>query len=263
MSSPLHSALTAARAAGEILRDKFLHPHEIQFKGWRDIVTDADFAAQKTALDILARDFPAYAVLSEEGRHDIDLAAPVPTWVIDPLDGTVNYSRQFPVFSVAIGLVHHGEIQLGVIHDPLQNETFFAEKGRGAFLQRGADEPQSMQVSNINDMGEAIVGVDWSRDPGVRRKVIEALHRVGAEARTIRAIGSAALGLAYTAAGRLDGYYHLALQPWDVAAGAVIITEAGGQVSKPDGRAWALGNPQLVASNGVLHAALVKTLALT
>jgi len=264
MPTPLQSALTAARAAGQILHDKFLHPREITSKGWRDIVTDADFAAQKAILEILAKDFPDHAVLSEEGRRDAqaDLAAPVPTWVIDPLDGTANYSRQFPAFSVAIGLVHQGEILLGVIHDPMQDETFFAEKGQGAFIQYGGDPPQPMQVSRVADLGDVFVGVDWARDPGTRQRVLEALVRVGAEARTIRAIGSAALGMAYVAAGRLDGYYHLALQPWDVAAGAIIVTEAGGQLSAPDGSEWRLGNMQLVASNGALHPLMVKTLAL-
>jgi len=241
-----------------------LHPREIKSKGWRDIVTDADFAAQRAILEILTKDFPDYAVLPEEERHDAqaDLAAPVPTWVIDPLDGTANYARQFPAFSVAIGLVHQGEILLGVIHDPMQGETFFAEQGRGAFIQYGGDSPQPMQVSRVADLDDVFVGVDWARDPGTRQKVLQALVRVGAEARTLRAVGSAALGLAYVAAGRLDGYFHLAFQPWDVAAGAVLVTEAGGQLSAPDGSEWRLGNMQLVASNRVLHKELVRMIGL-
>jgi len=263
VATPLHTALAAAAAAGEVLHRKFPQAREVRSKGWRDIVTDADFAAQEVVLEILTRDFPDYAILSEEGRHDADLSAPVPTWVIDPLDGTTNYARQFPVFSVAIALVHDHAFQLGVIYDPMQREAFFAERGQGAFIQRGDDQPQPMRVSSIADPGEALVGVDWARDPGVRQRVLEALARVGAVARTVRSIGSAALGLAYVAAGRLDGYYHLSLQPWDAAAGAILVAEAGGALSTPDGGAWQLGDTQLVASNGRLHGALIKTLALT
>jgi len=261
MTTPLQTALEAATAAGDLLRRTFTHTREVKSKGWRDIVTDADFAAQHAITDLIAACFPSHAILSEEGRHDTDLTAPVPTWVIDPLDGTTNYARQFPSFSVSIALVHLSEIQLGVIHDPLRRETFFAEKGWGAFVQ-DEDEPRPLRVSEVTDMGEALIGLDWARDPALRQRVVGALGRVSAECRTVRAVGSAALGLAYLAAGRLDGYYHLALQPWDVAAGALIVQEAGGQISAPDGSAWHLGLGQVVASNRLLHAALLRTLAL-
>ena len=263
MATPLQSALEAALAAGDVLRRKFPQAREVQSKGWRDIVTDADLAAQEAITDSLVPRFPDYAMLSEEGQPDVDLSAPVPTWVIDPLDGTTNYARQFPSFCVAIALVHRGETQLGVIHDPLRRETFFAERGRRAFVRREAGPDTPLHVSAVVDRGEALVGVDWARDPATRQRVADSLGRVAAACRTVRALGSAALGLAYLAAGRLDGYYHLALKPWDVAAGALIVTEAGGVLSTPDGGAWRLGMEQLVASNGGLHTALLRTLALT
>jgi myo-inositol-1(or 4)-monophosphatase len=262
MSTPLDSALEAALAAGDVLRAKFPHAREVKSKGWRDIVTDADLAAQHAIADVLISRFPDFALLSEEGHHEVDLTAPAPTWVIDPLDGTTNYARQFPSFGVSIALAHRGEIQLGVIHDPLRRDTFFAERGQGAFIQNEQGERQPMRASDLSDMGGALVGVDWPRDPALRQRVVEAIGRVAAECRTVRAVGSAALGLAYVAAGWLDGYYHLALQPWDVAAGALIVTEAGGQISAPDGSAWRLGMSQIVASNGVLHETLVRALAL-
>ena len=261
MTYLLQAALDAATAAGVLLRREFTHTRTVTSKGWRDIVTDADFAAQRTIMDLIASRFPDHAILSEEGRHDIDLTAPVPTWVIDPLDGTTNYARQFPSFSVSIALVHRSEIQLGVIHDPLRRETFFAEKDQGAFVQDEA-EPRPLRVSEVTDLGEALIGLDWARDSALRQRVVEALGRVATECRTVRAVGSAALGLAYLAAGRFDGYYHLALQPWDVAAGALIVEEAGGQISIPAGSAWHLGLGQVVASNRRLHAALLRTLAL-
>ena len=263
-TTPLDAALEAATAAGDVLRRKFPHAREVNSKGWRDIVTDADFAAQQAIADILVPRFPDFALLSEEGRHDIDLSAPAPTWVIDPLDGTTNYARQFPSFGVSIALAQRGEIQLGVIHDPLRRETFYAEKGKGAFARResGRRSPRPLRVSALTDFGGALVGVDWARDPALRQRIVEALGRVAAECRTVRAVGSAALGLAYVAAGWLDGYYHLALQPWDVAAGALIVTEAGGRISTPDGSAWQLGIGQAVASNEVLHEEFLRTLGL-
>jgi myo-inositol-1(or 4)-monophosphatase len=260
--TPLQGALEAAVAAGAVLRRKFPHAREVKSKGWRDIVTDADFAAQNAALSVLRARFPRHAVLSEEGRHDIDLKTHAPAWVIDPLDGTTNYSRRFPSFSVAIALVRGGELLLGVVHDPLRRDTFFAQKGRGAFLQSGRGRPRPVRVSGLANFGEALVGVDWARDPALRRRVAEAVGRASAECRTVRAIGSAALGLAYVAAGWLDGYFHLALQPWDVAAGALLVAEAGGRLSAPGGGAWHLGQAQLVASNRALHGMLLRALAL-
>ncbi len=263
-TTPLEAALEAAAAAGDVLRRKFPHAREVKSKGWRDIVTDADFAAQQAIADILVPRFPDFALLSEEGRHDIDLSASAPTWVIDPLDGTTNYARQFPSFGVSIALAQRGEIQVGVIHDPLRRETFYAEKGGGAFVRRenGRRAPRPLRVSALTDFGDALVGVDWARDPALRQRTVEALGRVAAACRTVRAVGSAALGLAYVAAGWLDGYYHLALQPWDVAANALIVTEAGGRLSAPDGNAWRLGLEQAVASNAVLHAEFLRILGL-
>ncbi len=262
MTLALQTALHAAVTAGNILRRKFKEPREIHSKGWRDIVTDADFAAQQAILRILTRQFPRHAILSEEGRHDVDLNSATPTWVIDPLDGTTNYSRQFPAWCVSIALTRAGEAQLGVIHDPLARETYYAEKRHGAFVRAGGGRARRLRVSAVTDLGEALVGVDWARDPAVRDSVVAALARVAAECRTVRAIGSAALGLAYLACGRLDGYYHLSLQPWDVAAGALLVTEAGGRITSQAGGAWRLGEPRVVASNNALHGALVEALQL-
>ncbi|MGH2522724.1 MAG: inositol monophosphatase family protein [Anaerolineales bacterium] len=263
MSIFLETALEAAAGAGAVLRDKFPQTREIKSKGWRDIVTDADFAAQQAALEILTARFPDHGILTEEGRHDVSLTASErPIWVMDPLDGTTNYARQFPAFSVALALVHQGEIQVGVIHDPLRRETFFAEKGQGAFRQGEPGPPQPLRVSRLTDFGDALIGVDWARDPAARQQVLEALVRVAPQCRTLRSVGSAALNLAYLAAGWLDGYFHLSLQPWDVAAGALLVTEAGGMISAPDGGAWQLGNRRAVVSNGLLHEVLLRTLEL-
>lgn len=262
MTILLTTAIEAAQAAGDVLRRKFSQTREVQSKGLRDIVTDADFAAQRVILDVIATRFPDHAILSEEGRHDIDLEAPGLTWIIDPLDGTTNYSRRFPCFSVSIGLAARGELLAGVVYDPLRRETFFAEKGQGAFVRGEREPPLPLQVSQICDLADAIIGVDWPRDPAAREKVVKAAGRVGAAGRTLRSLGTAALALAQLAAGGLDAYYHLTLFPWDVAAGALLIQEAGGQLSTPAGAHWRLDGLGVVASNGHLHAALLEALAL-
>jgi myo-inositol-1(or 4)-monophosphatase len=264
MTPTLETAIKAATRAGNVLRRKFREPREVKSKGWRDIVTDSDFAAQKVVLDTLTARFPKYRILSEEGQpsEPVDLSAPEPTWVIDPLDGTTNYARQFPSFSVSIALIHKGDLRVGVIHEPLRRETFYAERGHGAFLKFGSDAPRRLHVSALTDFGNALIGVDWARDPALRRRVVEALARVSSECRSVRAVGSAALGLAYTAAGWLDGYYHLSLFPWDVAAGALLVLESGGALSRPDGSAWQLVDRQVVASNALQHQKLLTTLQL-
>lgn len=262
LTPTLETAIEAATRAGNVLRRKLREAREVKSKGWRDIVTDADIAAQTTVLNVLTARFPKHVILSEEGQHDMDWQAPSPTWVIDPLDGTTNYARQFPSFCVSIGLIQRGALRVGVIHEPLRRETFYAEKGRGAFVLIGRGEPRRLRVNALTDFAGALIGVDWPRDPALRRRVVDALSRVAAECRTVRAVGSAALGLAYTAAGWLDGYYHLSLQPWDVAAGALLVLEAGGALTRPDGGAWQLADRGVVASNGPLHQKLLTTLAL-
>jgi myo-inositol-1(or 4)-monophosphatase len=264
MYAPLQTALEAAHRAGVILRRKFTQTRQVKSKGLRDIVTDADFAAQQAVTELIAARFPDHTILSEEGVQNVDLNAPAqaPIWVIDPLDGTTNYSRQFPSFCVVTGLIEAGETRLGVIYDPLRGETFFGESGKGAFVQTGRTRPRPLRISDLTTLKDALVGVDWARDPATRQRVVDTLGRVAPECRTIRAVGSAALSLAYVAAGRLDGYYHLAIQPWDVVAGALMVREAGGKVSAADGRPWSLTLGQVVASNGHFHDALLKMLAL-
>ncbi len=259
---PLAVALEAAIAAGDLLREMWPHDREVRLKGPRDIVTDADIAAQDAIAGIVRARFPEHHFLAEEGRHDISLDGPTPVWIVDPLDGTTNYARHLPNFCVAIGLARDGLAQVGAVYDPLRRELFYAERGGGAFVRRGADEEQALSVSAVPALAEAVAGADWAHEPALRDQALQALLRVAPACRTVRAFGSAALGLAYVAAGRLDAYYHLALQPWDVAAASLLITEAGGTLTRPDGQPWRLGHRQVAASNGALHAAFVDRLGL-
>ncbi len=262
MNPTLEAAIEAAVAAGAVLRRKWPQTRQVKSKGMRDIVTDADYAAQHAIAGRLQSRFPEYAFLGEEGPAAVDFTGPTPTWVVDPLDGTTNYARRVPCFSVAVALVQAGQVEVGVIHDPLRRETFYAARGQGAFVQAGRGRPQPLHASATSRLDDFIVGVDWAREPGLRQRSLEAHQRVATLCRTVRCFGSAALGLAYVATGWLDGYFHLALMPWDVAASALLIAEAGGCLTAPDGGAWRLGNGQLVASNARAHGRLVEVLAL-
>ncbi len=260
MSDYLATALEAAAIAGDLLREKWPQDRQIHVKGPRDIVTDADFAAQNAIADLVRDRFPDHLFLGEESRHDVSLDGPTPVWIVDPLDGTTNYSRHLPSFGVAVAVASDGQVQVGVVHDPLSRELFYAERGGGAFVRAGPARAEALSVSSVADLGEAVVGADWAHEPALRDQALQGLLRIAPACRTVRALGSAALGLAYVAAGRLDGYYHLSLQPWDVAAASLLVTEAGGALTRPDGQPWHLGHDQVAASNGRLHAAFVETL---
>jgi myo-inositol-1(or 4)-monophosphatase len=259
--SRLTTAIEAALAAGDVLRRKYHQARTVRSKGLRDLVTDADVAAQGAILARLRAAHPTDASLSEEGQNETDLASLTPTWLIDPLDGTNNYARQVPMFGVSIGLVVGGLLQLGVVLDPLRRELYYAERGQGAFLQTGRGRPRRLTVSSVVEVGRAMLAIGWPRDDRLRARAAELTPRLGAACHSLRATGSAALALAYIAAGRLDGSFFLRLQPWDVAAGAALILEAGGQISALDGGPWQLESPQLVASNGHLHAEMTRRLA--
>lgn len=258
----LQTAIEAAHRAGEVLLRKLPQTRQVRIKGPRDIVTDADEAAQQMIAELIRDRFPKHAFLGEEGGQRADFKGVTPTWIVDPLDGTTNYARRFPSFCVSVALAESGVLRVGVIYDPVRRETFYAAAGQGALLQRGRAGPLPMRVSTTADLAEALVGLDWARDPTLRARTLAALARVAAACRTLRATGSAALGLAYLAAGWLDAYFHLMLAPWDIAAGSLIIRESGGVITTPSGAPWTLGQPAVVASNGALHAKLLDELGL-
>lgn len=245
MSELLDFTITMARTAGGILRDKYVQPREIHAKGWRDFYTDADLAAQSAIVDLVRSREPHAAILAEENIQPP--AGATSMWVIDPLDGTTNYSRHIPVFSTSIALVQNGEPILGVIYDPLRDDLFAAEAGQGATLN---GEP--IHVSTASEIGEAIIGLDWGRGEEARSRELAWLQRTGLQSRTIRAIGSAALGLCYLAAGWIDVYYHGALMPWDGAAGKIIIEEAGGQLFNHQRQPWNYVEPDCIGCNPAL-----------
>lgn len=222
-------ALRAAVAAGRVLKQKFYAPREVHSKGFRDIVTDADFAADRAARAILARELPAHAILSEEDKVPPRHAEYV--WIMDPLDGTTNYARQFPHFAVSLALTRRGQPIVGVVYDPMRNECFFAEHGHGAFLNGS-----KIRASQIAALDHAVVGYEFAREPELRTRGAELFSHFSMASETARVGGSAALSFSYIAAGRLDTYLQLTLSSWDVAAGILIARQAGARVTHLDGK---------------------------
>ncbi|MBI5030978.1 MAG: inositol monophosphatase [Chloroflexi bacterium] len=261
MSQRFQIAVKAARAAGKVLADKLQHGREIKFKGRRDIVTDADYAADRIIRETLLARFPNDQFLSEEGdaveRQQLwamaDESDHLALWVVDPLDGTTNYSRNLYPFTTSIAMYQAGKVQVGVVYDPISKELYAAERGRGAWLNG-----KLIRVSGKTNFEDSVVGTEWARSPQVRRRTAKIFSRLTEVAMTARVFGSAAISLSYIAAGRLDGYFHLSLSPWDVAAAALIIEEAGGKVTNPHGQPWSVHSKEFVASNGKLHGKLLK-----
>jgi myo-inositol-1(or 4)-monophosphatase len=248
----LQTAILAAREAGSILADNLRKPRRTKVKGLRDIVTDADVKAQQAIIEIIQARFPNHDVLSEEsdfGSKDQAAVKARPyTWIVDPLDGTTNYSRRFPCFCTSIALSHQGEVILGVVYDPLRDDLFQAERGKGAGLNG-----ESLRVSQVGSLADALVGLDWARAQTEREVIVQLAARVALQVRTLRTLGAAALGLCYVAAGWLDAYFHFSLSPWDAAAAALIVQEAGGTVSDFSGHPWQTHSRRCLASNGLLH----------
>jgi len=247
----LEVAIEAARRAGRILLDNFERPQEIRFKGPRDIVAEADLLAQAAILEVIRAHYPDHDILAEESAGCSPSAAAegrTYTWLVDPLDGTTNYCRHYPSFSISIALSYRGEVILGVVYDPLRDQMFTAQRGQGAYLN-----DRRLRVSPVGVLAYTLVGFDWARRPKDRLEVARLTSRMAPEIGTMRTSGSAALGLCYVAAGWIDAYLHLSLKPWDAAAGSLIVQEAGGKVTDLAGHPWHLDSPRCLASNGLIH----------
>jgi myo-inositol-1(or 4)-monophosphatase len=242
--------------AGRYLRGNLGRHIEASFKGAVDLVTPFDVGAQEIVVGRLAAAFPTHGFLAEEGLARAGTSDC--RWIIDPLDGTTNFAHAFPVFSVSAALECAGRRVLGFVYDPMREEMFRAEAGRGAFLN-GAP----IRVSDVSDLGRGLLATGFPYD--VRVSPLNNLDHWGrfiVRAQAIRRCGSAALDLCYVACGRFDGFWELKLKPWDVAAGVLMVTEAGGRVTDFEGREFELGAPGLVATNGLIHPDIVDVLNL-
>jgi myo-inositol-1(or 4)-monophosphatase len=251
VTKELEVALSAAKEAGEVLRKGFGWQHSVRYKGEVDLVTEIDEEAEQVIREILLGAFPTYGMLAEEGGALV--GEEDARWIVDPLDGTINYAHGLPIFCVSIALQRAGEIILGVIHDPIREETYVAERGGGATLN---DEP--IRVSDTDELIQALIATGFPYDRPKMPEALDLFGRFAAITRGMRRLGSTALDLCYVAAGRLDGYYERGIWAWDIAAGSLILEEAGGKVTDYQGGMLELEGRQIVASNGTLHAAMKK-----
>ena len=247
----LQTAITVAREAGAIVRDSFPRTTlaHIRFKGVVDPVTETDTAAEELIVARLRAAFPDQRILAEESGGDEWRVPGPPLWLIDPLDGTNNFAHGFPHLGISLALLVEGQIVVGVIHDPLRGETFAATAGSGATLNG-----QPVRVSSVEDLAGAFLATGFPYD---RRTApdnnTERLDHFLRRSLGVRRTGAAALDLAYVACGRLDGFWEIRLKPWDVAAGVLLVREAGGRTTDFEGNPGCLSGEFIVASNGYIH----------
>ncbi len=255
MPPQLDQLIGWARHAGSILRAGLGQVHQIDHKGEIDLVTEMDRRSEDYLIGQVRAAFPEHAIVSEEAGSLAGLGSAC--WYIDPLDGTLNYAHGVPIFSVSIAYAEGGQIRLGVVYDPMLDECFSAELGRGAWLNGSP-----IHVGSQADLNQAFLVTGFPYD--VRQTTfnnIELFGRLMLRAQSVRRLGSAALDLAYIAAGRFDGYWEIRLKPWDLAAGALIVAEAGGRITTFNGAADYLQPPYgIVVSNPTLHPKLLAAL---
>ncbi|MCY2962184.1 MAG: inositol monophosphatase family protein [Planctomycetota bacterium] len=250
----LVAAQEAALAAGRIL-EEWGEKFTVSEKGPADLVTEADVAAQNAIFALLQQRFPEHGFLGEEGLKEPSGAGDF-RWIIDPLDGTSNYVHRFPYYCVSIALEQAGELITGVIYDPTRKEMFAAEKGRGATVNG-----KPLKTSRFSRLKDSMVIASFPPGVKVDSVPIRRFLHILEKAQTVHRSGSAALNLAYVAAGRLDGYWSTSLKAWDMAAGALIVAEAGGKVTKMSGASLDLSVQDMLATNGTaMHAELSRLL---
>ncbi len=250
----LDTAVRAARAAGKLQRERLWTEHEVSYKGVSNLVTEVDRECEALIVDAIRAEWPGHDFLAEENVY-----AQVGSgyrWVIDPLDGTTNYAHGFPWFCVSIALEIDSEVRLGVIYHPMMDELFTSVKGEGAFLNG-----KRLQVSRRAPLKSCLLatGFPYDRTRDNENNFAPFIDFQMA-ARAVRRAGAAALDLAYVAAGRLDGYWECKLKPWDVAAGQLLIAEAGGRVTNHAGEPYSIYDHRILASNGLIHGEMVEVL---
>jgi myo-inositol-1(or 4)-monophosphatase len=247
----LEAALSAAKEAGKVLRGSFGWQHSVRYKGEVDLVTEVDEQAERVIKEILFAAYPAYGMLAEEGGALV--GEEDARWIVDPLDGTTNYAHGLPIFAVSIALERAGEVVLGVVHDPMREETYLAERGKGVTLN---GEP--IRVSDTDELIQALIATGFPYDRAEMPEALDLFGRFAALSRGMRRLGSTALDLCYVASGRLDGYYERGIWAWDIAAGGLILEEAGGKVTNYRGGELDLEGREIVVSNGALHPAMTE-----
>jgi len=251
----LKFAIETAKEAGNILLEK-AGKITVTKKGDINLVTEADLASEAHIVEKIKSYHPKHSILAEEGGEVVTVAGSEDwKWIIDPLDGTTNYAHGYPCYCVTLALEHDGEIVIGVTYDPTRDELFAAEKGRGASLNG-----RKISVSAAEKLGDALVVTGFPYDFKSRPDFARHLNEFLFHSRGVRRDGSAAIDMAYVACGRYDGFWEEGLNPWDVAAGKLLIEEAGGQITYYDGSPFNIYQPPLCASNGRIHSQMLDVL---
>ena len=245
-----------ARLAGQILYDGYEKDHRVDYKGVIDLVTEVDHQSEAFLIGEIQRLFPDHGILAEESGSFDGHAEHL--WLVDPLDGTVNYAHGVPFFGVSIGYAHKGQVTLGAVYDPMRDELFSAERGQGAWLNG-----RPLKVSQTDELARSLLVTGFPYDTWTsKRNNFDYFAKLGKMTQGVRRLGSAALDLCYVGAGRLDGFWELSLKPWDVAAGGLVAEAAGAKVTTVFGGPDYIHPPQsILAANPVLHAKLLVELA--
>jgi myo-inositol-1(or 4)-monophosphatase len=243
----LETAVEIAREAGALLANYFERRVGYELKGEFDLVTEADRASERLVVERLRSHFPSHGIVAEEGGgHE---SASEYRWFVDPLDGTTNFAHAFPVFNVTLGLERAGEPVAGVVYDPIRQEMFTAERGAGAYLNN-----RRIKVSNVKRLADSLASTGFPSRKRHHNVNIHFYYQLAMASHGVRRTGSAAIDLAYVACGRLDFFWEFGLKPWDMAAGTLLVQEAGGRTSDMRGGAHTVtGSEHLLADNGALH----------
>jgi myo-inositol-1(or 4)-monophosphatase len=248
-------AIRAARAAGRIHMKRLARTSISHKSNAIDLVTEADREAEAAVIDILQRAYPTHTILAEESGGSSESAMDH-RWIIDPLDGTTNFAHHYPQFCVSIAYERRGKVQVGVIFDALKKELFVARRGAGARLNG-----RPMRVTHVRTLDMSLLGTGFPYDRRERRRFyLTFWEAFMLRTHGVRRTGSAALDLAWVACGRIDGFWEFGLKPWDVAAGSLMVEEAGGHVSNMDGSLLDTAAGQIIATNGRLHQQMIETI---
>ena len=255
----LNFAIQTARDAGSILADRMGRALQVSNKGDIDLVTEADLASEKLIIERIKSHYPRHAILAEEsGATEVIYPVKGETewrWIVDPLDGTTNYAHGYPCFCVSIALERAGSIEIGVIYDPTRDEVFAAERGQGATLN-----DRRIQVSTVDDLNAAMLCTGFPYNVRERPDFARDFAKFTMQAQAVRRDGSAAIDLAYLACGRFDGFWEDGLNAWDIAAGVILIKEAGGRTTDFHGEPLDIFTPKVLASNGLIHEKMMRVL---
>jgi myo-inositol-1(or 4)-monophosphatase len=249
----LETAVDVVVRAGRLQMERFGHDFQIDKKGTIDLVTEVDLAVERMFRELLSERFPDHSVLAEEFGGSVEAPAG-PCWVFDPIDGTTNYAHGIPIFCATVALEIDGVAEVAAVFDPTREELFTAERGQGAHLNG-----RRLQISRTATLVDAVVVTGFPYD--VHQRVDEIVGLFAAfvgKARAVRRLGSAAIDLCYVAAGRMDGFWESDLRPWDIAGGALIVTEAGGRVTNLDGTPYHSRHGHILATNGHLHEPMLE-----